>query len=55
MLEVLWIEISGLTQLNQQQVQLSAAPIEMAVSCEFQMKEKVCEETNQLSFHYYTL
>ena len=44
-----------LTQPNLQQALISAALTEMAASCEFQRKEKVCGETNQLSFCCYTL
>lgn len=41
----------NLTQLNQQQELNAVALIEMEESCGFQKKERVCGETNQLSYY----
>jgi hypothetical protein len=41
-----------LTQLNRLQEQNVVGLIEMAASYGFQKKERVCGETNQLSYYY---
>lgn len=41
-----------LTQLNQPQERISTTPSEMAESCEFPKKGRVCEGTSRLSSCY---